>query len=136
MVKTPQQKASKTQEKRLAKQVSQSLQEDAKVQVGSGNQWYAKSDVVSQTLRIEAKTKVKESKTFSIKKEWLDKIKDETRGRDQIPVLAISFDNKQDYYVLDSEDVLNMIAELAELREIQRKVETPIDEPTLDKSTL
>lgn len=69
--------------------------------MNSGAIWFDKSDVVSENFRIEAKTRMKESKSISLKKEWLDKIGNEAFETGKMPALAISFGDGRDYFVLD-----------------------------------
>jgi hypothetical protein len=82
--------------------------------------WYAKSDVVSQMFRVEAKTKVKPSKTMTVHKEWHDKILEEALETNKIGILVYSFCDGKNYYSLEERDFLAMVGELIELR---KKVE-------------
>lgn len=79
--------------------------------MASGSMWFAKSDVVTKNFRIEAKTKIKPSRQMVIKKEWLDKIREEALETGKIPVLAFSFGENTDYFVLEARDFY----ELAEI---------------------
>lgn len=101
--------ASKIQEKRITKSLKQIIK-NTKRQIASGAMWFAKGDILSSFFLIEAKTKVKPSKQFTIKKEWLEKIYSQALEVGKIPVLAISFGDNEDYYVLRSKDFIEIIA--------------------------
>ena len=84
------------QEKRTAKNLN------AKVQTSSGSSAFLKGDVVSDTCLIECKTSMSEKKSFSIKKEWLDKIEEQCfEMRKRYPILAFDFGDGENYYVLN-----------------------------------
>lgn len=90
---------SSKQEKAVAKATG------SKVVVNSGATMWKKGDVSNDDLSIliECKTKTSDSKSFTIKKEWLDKNLQESifMGKDY-SILAFNFGpNKQNYYVLD-----------------------------------
>ena len=87
---------SKKQEKAIAKAVG------GKVQANSGATKFAKGDVVTDDWLIEAKTCTTEQKTFSIKKEWLDKNKEEAFAMHKdYSALAFDFGCGKNYYVID-----------------------------------
>lgn len=84
------------QEKRTAKNLN------AKVQTSSGSSAFLKGDVVSDTCLIECKTSMSEKKSFSIKKEWLDKIEEQCfEMRKRYSILAFDFGDGENYYVLN-----------------------------------
>ena len=90
---------SSKQEKAVAKATG------SKVVANSGATMWKKGDVSNDNLSIliECKTKTSDSKSFTIKKEWLDKNLQESifMGKDY-SILAFNFGpNKQNYYVLD-----------------------------------
>lgn len=89
---------------------------EARRQLASGSLWFAKSDVVSEMFQIEAKTKVKPSKSMTIKKQWLEKIALEAFQNNKIPLLTISFGDGIDYYVIEDREFLALIEEIVELR--------------------
>lgn len=89
--------------------------------MASGALWFAKSDVITKHFQIESKTKAKPSKSFTIKKEWLDKIEHEAFDSKKIPVLAFSFGDNNDYFVLRDRDFYSIVEELLELREMVGK---------------
>lgn len=101
---------SKKQEKRISSRLN-SANEPSRVQKASGAMWNKKSDVISSRFRIEAKTKVRPSLSITVKKEWLRKIQLEAWDTGKIPVLAISFGDGKDYYILDEHDFINLIGE-------------------------
>ena len=83
------------QEKRTAKKLG------AKVQTSSGSSDFLKGDVVSDTCLIECKTCVTEKKSFSIKKEWLEKVDEQCYAMGKrYPILAFDFGDGENYYVL------------------------------------
>jgi predicted RNase H-like nuclease (RuvC/YqgF family) len=107
-------RVSNLQEKRITKSFN-AIKIQARKQIASGAKWYAKSDVIAEKFQVEAKTKASPSKSFSIKKEWLDKIADEALQNKRIPVLAINFGEGDDYFVLNSKDFLYLIERLNQL---------------------
>lgn len=87
---------SRKQENKVAKMVN------GKVVSNSGATAFNKGDVRTDKILIECKTCTKEKKSFSIKKEWLTKNKDEAfaMGK-QYSVLAFDFGDGENYFVLD-----------------------------------
>lgn len=112
---TSNQRASKAQERRITKSLTE-IGDAARRQLASGAMWFAKSDVVSEMFRVEAKTKVKASKTMTIHKEWLDKILIEALETNKIGLLAFSFGDGKDYFTIEARDFLALMQELIELR--------------------
>lgn len=104
---TPQQRASKKQENRIAKSLNQ-IGLEARRQMASGAMWFAKSDVISKVFQVEAKTRVKPSSSISVKKEWLDKIYGEAVMVNKIPALVFSFGDGEDFMVLRMDDALRI----------------------------
>ena len=106
-------KFSNTQEKRVAKNIG------GRQVIGSGSTPFLKGDVITSDLFIEAKTKAKESKSISVKKEWLEKAQEQAysmRKRDY--ALAISFGDGKDYYVIED----SLMEDLYKSREALRAV--------------
>ena len=64
---------SSKQENQIAKTVG------GKLQPNSGITLFSKGDVKNDEWLFEAKTCIKEQESFNIKKEWLDKLKQEMR---------------------------------------------------------
>lgn len=88
---------SKAQEEAVAKEVGGIRQ------LNSGATPFAKGDVKSMQFLIECKTKTKPSDSISIKKEWIEKLVQESlfEGKENW-ALAFNFGpNEQDYYVID-----------------------------------
>jgi len=106
---------SNRQERRITKSLKE-IGLQARQQISSGSLWFAKSDVVSELLQIEAKTKATESKTITIKKEWHDKIEFEAFQNSKVPAIVYSFGTNTDYFALRDKDFLALIEELVELR--------------------
>lgn len=68
---------------------------------GSGSRWYAKGDVISTMFLVEAKDKAKPSKSRTIHKEHLEKIKREAIQENKIPLYVVSFGDGVDYFILE-----------------------------------
>ena len=94
---------SSKQEKRIAKAV------DGQVVPNSGAIKFGAGDVRTDEWLFEAKTKTSESQSFSIKKEWLLKNKEEmfAMGKDYC-ALVFDFGDGNNYYVLDEKTFLQM----------------------------
>lgn len=88
---------SNKQEKQIAKAV------DGRQQSNSGATAFQKGDIITDDWLIEAKTKTSESKSFTIKREWLDKNKEEAFAMDKsYNALAFNFgEDTPNYYVVD-----------------------------------
>lgn len=88
---------SNEQEKKIAKAVG------GKQQSNSGATQFAKGDIISDDFLIEAKTTTSEKKSFSIKREWLEKNKEEAFAMNKhYNALCFDFGDGGDrYYVID-----------------------------------
>lgn len=87
---------SSQQEKRIAKAMG------GKQVIGSGSTPFLKGDVIVDNLFIEAKTKMESSKSITVKKEWIEKAKQQalsTRKEDY--AVAISFGENKEYYIIE-----------------------------------
>lgn len=74
-----------------------------KRQSNSGATNFYKGDVIGKNMLLECKTVMKEAKSFSVKKDWLTKNKEEAfqMGK-RYSALAFNFgDNKENYYIID-----------------------------------
>ncbi len=92
-------KYSNAQEKRIAKNLK------GKKVANSGATNFFKGDVQTKKFCIECKTATTEKKSMSIKKEWIDTIKEESFGMRK-PYWSIAFnfggyDNEENYYIID-----------------------------------
>ena len=91
------------QEKHIAKVTG------GKVQSNSGGTKFGGGDVHTKHFLIEAKTPTKEQTSFTIKKEWMNKMKMQAfeQGKSE-SVLAFKFSPLEDknYYVLDEAQFL------------------------------
>lgn len=114
-------KFSNMQEKRIAKKLG------GKTQPASGALPIAslKSDVkVTNSedwkVLISAKTSMVKNhqvgkRSFTLKKEWLEEVKHQAfEGGYDFGVVSISFDNRQDFYILEDVDFENMLKALKE----------------------
>lgn len=80
---------SSRQERYIAKEFN------GKQTVNSGSAKFNGGDVVLQDFLIEAKTTMTPKKSFSIKKDWIDKVEQERKGL-QIPHSALVFQFEPD----------------------------------------
>ena len=71
-------------------------------QTSSGSSSFLKGDLYSDSCLFECKTSMSEKKSFSIKKEWLDKLEEQcfSMGKKH-PILVIDFGDGDNYYVLN-----------------------------------
>ena len=94
------------QEKHIAKVIG------GKVQSNSGGTKFGGGDVHTDKFLIEAKTPTKEQTSFTIKKEWIDKMREQAyeQGKEEA-VLAFRFspDDKNDMYVLNEQQFLEYL---------------------------
>ncbi len=97
--KTPTRVYSKTQENYVAQRFNGSRQ------LNSGATPFAKGDVLLDNWLIECKTKTEDSKSISIKKDWIDKNNQEALFMGKpYSALAINFGpNSKNYYVISEE---------------------------------
>lgn len=102
---------SNKQESRIAKRTN------SKKQKNSGASKFCKGDVKSEKFIIEAKTKVKPSESITIKKEWIEKLKQEMFAiNKEYWTIAFSFGDNKDYYIID-EDLFIQLKETVESEE-------------------
>ena len=105
-------KFSNKQEKGIAKAIN------GRKQSNSGATPFYKGDVESKYFLIEAKTMTTEKESFTIKKAWLDQLRQESIGMRK-PYHALGFNfgglnNTTNYYIIDERtfkllnDLLNM----------------------------
>lgn len=94
---------SSRQEKKIAKAVK------GKTVPNSGAICFGAGDVTSDKWLFEAKTKMEESKSFSIKREWIEKNKEEAfaMGKDY-SALVIDFGDGKQFYLIDEKTFLRM----------------------------
>ena len=100
---------SNKQEKRVAKAV------DGKQTVNSGATPFQKGDVNTDLFLIECKTATTEKKSFSIKREWIDKNDEEAFAMDKpFSALAIDFGDGTNYYVINEKLFKRLIGYIRE----------------------
>lgn len=92
-------KYSKAQESRVAKNLK------GKRTANSGATPFSKGDVKTEHFCIECKTSMTEKKSMSIKREWIDGIKEEAFAMNK-PHWALAFnfgglDNPENFYIID-----------------------------------
>ncbi len=106
-------KKSSQQEKRIAKAMG------GRKVVGSGSTPFLKGDVIAGKLFIEAKTRMEPSKSITVKKEWLEKAKEQSLSmRKEDYALAISFGEDKEYYIIED----TLMEDLYKSREALRAV--------------
>lgn len=95
------------QEKKIAKQVGGSLT------CNSGAYQFSAGDIITEKWILEAKTCMEPKKSFSIKKDWLDTLKEEMYASNKdYRALCFDFgDEKDRYYILD-ENTFKYVKEL------------------------
>ena len=84
---------------------------NARTQPGSGAGKFKKSDIDAGTFLVECKTATTEKSQFSIKLEWLDKLKHEAlMNHKHNFALAFNFGARanENYFILDEATFLNM----------------------------
>lgn len=101
---------SKRQEQEIARMVG------GKVQPNSGGTRFGGGDVHTQSVFIEAKTPVSDKQTFSIKREWLEKAREQAFEQNKTNyALAFRFGPEQpDYFVIDKRLFKYLIEKLEE----------------------
>lgn len=101
---------SKKQETKVAKNLG------LKRTANSGATSFDKGDVKGEHILIECKTLTKPQKSHSIKKEWIDKNKEEafSRGK-RFSVLAFDFGDGNNHYILDERDFKELYSAWVEL---------------------
>ena len=100
---------SSKQEQRVAKNFG------GKVVANSGATRFNKGDVKIGDVLVECKTSVKEKDSFSIKKEWLKKNKEEAFEMGlSYSVLAIDFGSEDDYFIIDKELFGKLLEKISE----------------------
>ena len=94
---------SSRQEKKVANAVN------GKQVANSGATSFNKGDVTTDDWLIECKTKCAVAKSFSIKKEWLEKNREERFAMGKsYGALVFSFGDGENYYVLDEKTFLRL----------------------------
>lgn len=101
---------SKKQEKQLAKTIK------GNCQANSGATLFNKGDVTNENWLFEAKTCMTEKSSFSIKEEWLTKLKQESFAMNkEYYALAFNFGiNQPNYYILDERTMKKILKILKE----------------------
>ena len=100
---------SSKQEKRIAKAVKGQRVSN------SGATAFSKGDVRTDNFLIEAKTVTKEQKSFTIKREWLDKNEEERFAMHKdYSALAFNFGDDENYYVISEKLFVTLVDLLKE----------------------
>ncbi len=103
-------KASQIQEKYIAKLLG------GKTSKSSGGGKFEGGDVLTKHFLIEAKTTMTPKQSFSIKKEWLEKAKEQSYEQDKDSyALAFQFEpNGDNYFVITEKDMKYLIEMIEE----------------------
>lgn len=101
---------SNKQEKQVAKTVK------GKQVSNSGATAFQKGDVLTDNFLIECKTSTQQKKSFSIKKEWIQKNKEEAFAMNKFySAIAFDFGDGENYYIIDEplfKQLLNYLQEV------------------------
>ena len=105
--------ASETQENRIANKLG------GRVNSNSGAGKFAKSDVVvnEASLSIECKTCMSEKDSFSIKKDWIEKHRQESwanRLANSVIAFNFNYQDSHDFYVIDDSLMKFLVEKLIE----------------------
>lgn len=108
--------ASSIQEKRIAKKL------DGTVNPNSGAGMTKKGDVELSDigLLVECKTCMTPKQSFSIKKDWIEKNKQEafmTRNNDSVIAFNFDYTDKRDYYIINDKLMRFLVEKLREENE-------------------
>ena len=86
------------QEQRVAKLLN------GRVNANSGATVFSKGDVRTLQFLIECKTSTKPSKSVSIKKDWIDKLKEEQFAMGKLEsAIAFDFGDGEDHFIISKE---------------------------------
>lgn len=100
---------SKQQERKVAKAVS------GKVTANSGATAFSKGDVTTDMFLLECKTCTEPRKSFTIKKEWFDKNKEEAFAMHKdYSAVVFDFGDGENHYVIDEELFRQLVEYLKE----------------------
>ena len=110
--------------KNLGKDYSESQERDiarllgGSVQSNSGGTRFGGGDVLTKYFLVEAKTPTKEQTSFSIKREWIDKMNEQAFEQGRLASsLAFRFDPEgEDYFVINSR-MMKLLVEYFEKEE-------------------
>lgn len=99
------------QENRIVERLSE--YGDACHTIASGRFWHSKADArLKGMFKIEAKTSGAcddKGEYIILKNQWLEKIDKEAKVSGEMPVLAISFNDDVDYYILKLQDIKSLV---------------------------
>ena len=98
---------SNRQEKAVAKALG------GRQQPNSGATAFYKGDIITDNFLMEAKTKIGACKSFTIQREWLDKIAEEAFAMNKrYSALVFDFgDDSTRYYVIDEKTFIKLMEE-------------------------
>lgn len=100
---------SNKQEKQVAKTIS------GKQTANSGATPFYKGDVVSDLFLIECKTKIKDSISITVRKEWMSKNREEAFAMGKLfNAVCINFGSGENYYIVDEKLFKKLVRYLEE----------------------
>src|SRR5574344_1125670 len=86
---------------------------DGRRTINSGATRFNLGDVVTKSWMVECKTQMQEKQSFSIKKEWLEKAREEAFSTDKRHVaIASNFggeDQSTNYYIISEQDFKRLV---------------------------
>lgn len=95
---------SSKQEKYVAKKLK------GKVQPNSGATMFAKGDVIFDDWLIECKTKVKDSNSISVKRDWIVKNEEEAFAMGKAhSAVCFSFGDNTNYYIITEQEFKKLL---------------------------
>ena len=102
---------SSKQEQQIAKKLN------GNCQVNSGETLFNKGDVITDNWLIEAKTTLTDKQSFSIKQEWLNKLKQEAFSMNkEYYALAFNFGpDNSNYYIIDERIMKKIVKIIKEI---------------------
>lgn len=82
----------------------------------SGASDFSAGDVILEHYLIECKTCLKEQKSFTIQKEWIDKIHKESFAKGKLDgIVAFNFGNNNENYFIINENLMHFLIEKTKL---------------------
>ena len=92
----------------------------------SGALWFEKGDVIDKILHPECKERAAE-KSFSIKREWLEKATEECKFNDKVMCLPFRFKgDDQIYTVMRNEDIMELVTMMKAYIEDNERMEAEL----------
>lgn len=123
------------QEKRIANSLGGKVQPNSgSLPIASKKGDVRKTESENWKLLIDGKTKMVKNhqsgvRSITVKKDWFDEIKKNAfQGGYNFGILAVSFDNRKDYYMLEDVDFKNMYQALLDYEQQVEDLQSQIKE--------